>query len=107
MRVEGVLINTGGVGEGRRYHDITLNDTMGILDSLCRGGLEDWEFNPSVNLEIPRAIRLVDPILLHPEKLYSTADFGNRQAELKKARVEAIEEVGPDLHPAIRGVFLS
>ncbi len=101
------LINTGGVGEGRRYHDITLNDTMGIFDSLCRGGLEDWELNPSVNLEIPRAIRLVDPILLHPEKLYSTADLSDRQAKLKQARVEAIEEVGSDLNPAIRGVFLS
>ena len=101
------LINTGGVGEGARYHDITLNDTMGILDSLCRGGLEDWEMNPSVGLEIPRAIRLVDPILLHPEKLYSIADFAKRQAELQKARVEAIEEVGSDLHPAVRKVFLS
>jgi phosphoenolpyruvate carboxykinase (ATP) len=101
------LINTGGVGEGTRYHDITLNDTMGILDSLCRGGLEDWELNSSVGLEVPRAIRLVDPILLHPEKLYSTADLSDRQAQLKKARTEAIEEVGSDLNPAIRRVFLA
>ncbi len=100
------LINTGGVGEGNRYHDITLNDTMGILDSLCRGGLEDWEMNPHVGFEIPRAIRLVDPILLHPERLYSSANFQKRQEELQKARVAAIEEVGPELHPAIRKVFL-
>ena len=100
------LINTGGVGEGVRYHDITLNDTVGVLDSLCRGGLEDWEMNPSVGLEIPRAIRLVDPILLHPEKLYSTGDFAKRQVELQKARIEAIEAVGSDLNPAVRKVFL-
>jgi phosphoenolpyruvate carboxykinase (ATP) len=100
------LINTGGVGEGVRYHDITLNDTMGILDSLCRGGLEDWEMNPGVGLEIPRAIRLVDPILLHPERLYSAADLSRRQAELNKARTEAIEDVGSRLNPVVRKVFL-
>lgn len=101
------LINTGGVGEGARYHDITLNDTMGILDSLCRGGLEDWEMNPKVGFEIPKAIRLVDPILLHPEKLYSSSDFAERQEELQKLRIEAIEAIGPDLNPAVRKVFLS
>ncbi|RJP23626.1 MAG: phosphoenolpyruvate carboxykinase (ATP) [Candidatus Abyssobacteria bacterium SURF_5] len=100
------LINTGGVGEGFRYHDITLNDTMGILDSLCRGGLEDWEMNPNIGFEIPKAIRLVDPIFVHPERLFNAADFTKRQAELKKARIQAIEEVGSGLHPAIRKVFL-
>jgi phosphoenolpyruvate carboxykinase (ATP) len=100
------LINTGGVGEGERYHDITLNDTMGMLDSLCRGGLEDWEMNENIGFEVPKAIRMVDPILLHPEKLYSASDFSARQAELQKARIEAIEEVGSDLNPAVRKVFL-
>ncbi len=100
------LINTGGVGEGRRYHDITLNDTMGILDSLCRGGLEDWEMSPDIGLEIPLAIRSVDPILVHPERLYSFDTFNKRQAELQKARVEAIEAVGSGVNPAVRKVFL-
>jgi phosphoenolpyruvate carboxykinase (ATP) len=101
------LINTGGVGEGYRYHDITLNDTMGILDSLIRGGLEeDWEMNPNVGFAVPKAIRMVDPIFVHPEKLFSTADFAKRKAELQKARIEAIEEVGSSLHPAVRKVFL-
>lgn len=100
------LINTGGVGEGSRYHDITLNDTMGILDSLCRGGLEDWELNANVGFEIPRAIRMVDPIFVHPERLYSSTDFARRQTELHKARTEALEAAGPDLDPAIRNVFL-
>lgn len=99
------LINTGNVGEGTRFRDITLNDTMGILDSLCRGGLEDWEPNANVGFEVPRAIRTVDPVLVHPEKLYSSANFAKRQEELKKARVEAIESVGSGLHPEIRNVF--
>jgi len=34
------LLNTGGIGEGGSYKDITLTDTMGILDSLFRGGAE-------------------------------------------------------------------
>jgi phosphoenolpyruvate carboxykinase (ATP) len=101
------LINTGGVGEGRRYHDITLNDTMGILDSLCRGGLEDWEMDPDIGFEVPKAIRMVDPILIHPRKLYSTDHFAEHQERLRKARTEAIEAVGPGLHPAVRKVFLS
>ncbi|MBI5118020.1 phosphoenolpyruvate carboxykinase (ATP) [Candidatus Poribacteria bacterium] len=100
------LINTGGVGEGMRYHDITLNDTMGILDSLCRGGLEDWEMNPNIGFEIPKAIRMVDPILVHPERLFSAADFATRKEELKKARIQAIEEVGTGLNPTVRKVFV-
>ena len=32
------LLNTGWVGEGDSYKDIALADTMGILDSLLRGG---------------------------------------------------------------------
>jgi phosphoenolpyruvate carboxykinase (ATP) len=101
------LINTGHVGEGSRFRDIALNDTMGVLDSLVRGGLEDWEPNPSVGLEVPRAIRTVDPVLLHPEKLHAPSDFEKRKEELHKARVEAIESVGSQLHPEIRKVFCS
>lgn len=101
------LINTGGVGEGTRYRDITLNDTMGILDSLIRGGLEeDWEMNPYVGFEIPKAIRMVDPIFVHPERLFTSTDFAKRKEQLRKARTEAIEEVGSELNPAVRKVFL-
>jgi phosphoenolpyruvate carboxykinase (ATP) len=100
------LINTGSVGEGERFHDISLNDTMGILDSLCRGGLEDWEMNSAVGFEVPKAIRQVDPVLLHPERLYSQEDFTRRQAELAQARICAIEEVGSGLDLAIRSVFV-
>ncbi len=100
------LINTGSVGEGDRFRDIGLSDTMGILDSLCRGGLEDWEMNKAVGFEIPKAIRQVDPILLRPEKLYSASDFSRRQEVLNAARIAAIEAVGSELDLAVRSVFL-
>ncbi len=95
------LINTGGVGEGERYRDIRLEFTMGILDSLLRGGLEDWIDSPT-GFKVPRAIRVVDDIYLHPEKLYSSAEFEEKQRELNKIRHEAVENIGSGLHPAMR-----
>ena len=98
------LLNTGGVGEGARYKEITLEHTMAILDSLLRGGLEDWIDSPT-GFKVPKAIRMVDDIYLHPEKLYSTDEFEERQRELNKFRREAIEKIGDALHPNIRSVF--
>ncbi|MFA6410589.1 MAG: phosphoenolpyruvate carboxykinase (ATP) [Candidatus Buchananbacteria bacterium] len=100
------LINTGGIGEGDRYRDIGLNDTMGILDSLLRGGLEDWELNQAVGLEVPLAIRTVDSALLHPEECYVPAEFAQRQQALNQLRAETIAGIGPDLDPEIASVFL-
>ena len=98
------LLNTGGVGEGTRYHDIGLQDTMGVLDSVLRGGLEDWVESPETGLQIPRSIRLVDSILIHPEKLYSPADFAAHQHALRHQRAEVMDQY-PGLDPAIRAVF--
>ncbi len=98
------LLNTGGVGEGARYKEITVEHTMAILDSLLRGGLEDWIDSPT-GFKVPKAIRMVDDIYLHPEKLYSTDEFEERQRELNKFRREAIEKIGDALHPNIRSVF--
>jgi len=77
---------------------------MGILDSLLRGGLEDWIDSPT-GFKVPRAIRTVDDIYLHPEKLYSMAEFEKSQKELNKLRREAIEQIGDVLHPNVRNVF--
>jgi hypothetical protein len=67
------LLNTGAVGILRpssgdldeppesRYHDIKLQDTMAILDSLLRGGLEDWADSPT-GFEVPGSVRAVDDI---------------------------------------------
>ncbi len=98
------LINTGGIGEGERYKDIKLEFTMAILDSLLRGGLENWTDSPA-GFEVPKAIRFVDDIYLHPEKLYSVADFDEKNRVLNKIRHEAVEQLGSSLYPDIRNVF--
>lgn len=86
------LLNTGGIGEGYNYHDITLQDTVGILDSTLRGGLEDWIESKKTGLIVPKSVRLVDSILLHPEKLYSFSEFEKRQKALDKQRAEILEK---------------
>ncbi len=98
------LLNTGGIGEGEHYHDIRLEHTLGILDSLLRGGLEDWVDSPS-GFKVPRAIRVVDDVYLHPEKVYSQAEFAEKHRELQKIRYEAVEKIGGKLHSNIKKIF--
>lgn len=98
------LINTGSVGEGWGFKDINVGHTMGILDSLFRGGLEDWVDSPT-GFKVPASIRAVDDVLVHPERLYSEADFMEKQRELNKIRYEAIEKVGGGLNVKVRKVF--
>lgn len=98
------LINTGGVGEGYRYKDISVGHTLSVLDSLFRGGLEDWVDSPT-GFKVPAAIRAVDDILVHPERLYNHAEFEEKQAGLHRLRHEAVEQIGGSLHPNIREVF--
>jgi len=98
------LLNTGGVGEGPHYKEITLEHTIAILDSLLRGGLEDWIDSPT-GFKVPKAIRMVDDIYLHPEKLCSRDEFEEKQKELDKFRREAIQKINDDLPPSIRNVF--
>ncbi|MDD5191392.1 MAG: phosphoenolpyruvate carboxykinase (ATP) [Dehalococcoidales bacterium] len=98
------LLNTGGIGEGERYLDIKLEHTIGILDSLFRGGLEDWMESVG-GLEVPAAVRMVDDIYFHPEIMYPRAVFDAKLAELNDFRKKAIAAVGPKLNPAIKKVF--
>lgn len=98
------LMNTRGIGEDKHHMPIRLEHTIGILDSLLRGGLEDWVNSPT-GLQVPKAIRVVDDIYLHPERLYSRGEFEEKQMELNNIRREAVEKVGPNLHPGIRHVF--
>jgi len=98
------MLNTGGIGEGYRYRDIQLGHTLGILDSLLRGGLEDWIDSPT-GLQVPAAVRVVDDIYFHPERLYSESEFEAGQQKLNQFRRAAIEKAGDDLHPDIRNVF--
>ena len=98
------LLNTGGVGEGDHYKDIRLEFTLAILDSLLRGGLEDWVDSPT-GFRVPRSIRHLDDIYLHPERLYSRTEFEEKQKELGRFRYEVVEKYGSALHPNIRNAF--
>jgi phosphoenolpyruvate carboxykinase (ATP) len=98
------LINTGGIGEAEYYRDIRLESTMAVLDSLLRGGLEDWVDSPT-GFKVPKATRYVDDIYLHPEKLYSRTEFEEKQRELNKIRYESVKKLGDSLHPDVRKVF--
>jgi phosphoenolpyruvate carboxykinase (ATP) len=98
------LMNTGSIGEGYHYKKIEVGHTMNILDSLVRGGLEDWVESPS-GFKVPTAIRAVDDMLVHPEKLYTVAEFEQKQQELNKIRYDAIEKIGGGLNAKVRKVF--
>ena len=81
-----------------------MKSDCGILDSLIRGGLEDWIDSPA-GFKVPKEVKGIDDIYFHPERLYSPADFEEKQGRLNKIRCEAVEKVGSDLHPDIRNVF--
>ncbi|TFG30761.1 MAG: phosphoenolpyruvate carboxykinase (ATP) [Promethearchaeota archaeon] len=98
------LINTGGIGEGRLYKEITIDHTIGILDSLFRGGLEDWTESPT-GLMVPKAIRTVDQVYLHPETLYSKEEFLIKQKEIEDIRYNIISKYDDKLNPKILNVF--
>lgn len=103
------LLNTGWIGEGDQYRKIILEETLNILDSILRGGLDkpnDWVKSEANGLMIPVAVRNIDDqILLHPEKRYAVFEFEERQKDLDKCRAETLEKyIG--LHPSVRKVFL-
>ncbi len=101
------LLNTGGIGEGSRYKQIRLEYTLSILDSILRGGLdaeEDWTDSPT-GFKVPKAVRLIDDIYWSPEKLYSKAEFEERQILLNNARNEALGKLGNNLPYEIKECF--
>jgi phosphoenolpyruvate carboxykinase (ATP) len=98
------LLNTGGIGDSDHYQDIRLDITMGILDSLLRGGLEDWIDSPT-GFKIPRAVRSVDEFYMHPEKLFTWFEFEKGQRKINRMRHEALEKIGSSLNPVVRDVF--
>lgn len=99
------LLNTGWIGMGERMRDIRLSDTMGILDSVLRGGLEDWTVSERTGLPVPNSIRLADSILVQPERLFPVAEFRRRQQALHQQQAQFIQRI-PDLHADIKAVFL-
>jgi len=98
------LINTGGIGEGDQYHDIKLHHTLGVLEALVRGDLEEWVDSPT-GLQVPKSVPGVDDVYSHPERLYSASEFEERMTALNLFRHEAIEKIGDGLRPEVRAVF--
>ncbi|MDQ1280242.1 MAG: phosphoenolpyruvate carboxykinase [Thermoproteota archaeon] len=101
------LLNTGGIGDGSRYMQIRLEYTLNILDSLFRGGLDsddDWVDSIS-GFKVPKAVRLIDDIYWTPEKLYSKAEFDEKQRTLNNFRNEIISNLGNKISPEIRDCF--
>ena len=98
------LMNTGGIGGGQQYAKIQLEHTLMILDSLIRGGIEEWIDSPS-GFKVPASVTSVDDSYFHPERLYSTDEFEAKQKDLSKLRHETIEKVGGAVHSKIRNVF--
>jgi len=98
------ILNTGSISQGNSYLDIKLEHTLGILDSLLRGGLEDWVASPT-GLQVPAAVRAVDDIYFHPERLCSMAEFEEEITAINRFRRESIEKIGDTLHSHIRKVF--
>ena len=64
---------------------------MGILDSVLRGGLEDYMISEGTGLQVPRSVRAVDSILMQPEKLYTHDDFEARQRRSNQQRAEFMD----------------
>jgi len=104
------LLNTGGIGEScdmeerDTFHDIRIETTMSILDSLLRGGLEEWVESPT-GFTVPKAIRGVDDIYTHPEKLYPRSAFIQKQKQLNLLRQKEVEKIGEELREEIKKVF--
>ncbi len=95
------------MGEGHSYKDITLADTMGILDSLLRGGRPKMaSVRRPPGWSIPRSLRAVDSILMQPEKLFAAADFESRQRALNRQRAEFMDDY-PGIDERIKAVFQS
>src|SRR5512136_461260 len=98
------LMNTGSIGGGQRYAKIRLEDTLGILESLIRGGIDEWVDSPS-GFQVPASVPGVDDSYFHPERLYSADEFETLQKDLNKLRHETIEKVGGGLHAKVRSIF--
>lgn len=98
------LLNTGCVGEGNFYRDITLGDTMAMIDAVLRGSIGQWVLSERTGMMIPRSVHGVDSILFRPEKLFPAADFKARQKALDAQRGEFIDRFA-GLEREVREVF--
>ncbi|MBT3363574.1 MAG: phosphoenolpyruvate carboxykinase [Chloroflexi bacterium] len=98
------LINTGGVGEDANYKKIGVAETMGILEQLIRGDFKEWIDSPT-GFKVPASLGDIDDTLVHPERLYTDAEFIEKRDELNTIRIEALKKIGDTLHEEIKNVF--
>jgi phosphoenolpyruvate carboxykinase (ATP) len=98
------LLNTGCVGEGNFYRDITLTDTMAIIEAVLRRSIGEWVPSNRTGMLVPRTIPGVDSILVRPEKLFGWTDFEARQKALDAQRAEYVGQYS-GLDPKIKEVF--
>ena len=98
------LLNTGWVGEGETFHNIALADTMGILDSLLRGGRRSGSSPSGPTWSSPgRSVRSTRSSC-GPRSCLSAADFDRRQKALNQQRAACLDQY-PGLDRRIRAVF--
>ena len=103
------LLNTGWVGEGEHYLDIRLEFTMEMLDSLFRQ--RAWKIG-LIRRRASRylaAVRVVDDIFLHPEKLYSQSELKRRKTNepdavrrCRKGRKRAAQKYSESFRQSLR-----
>jgi ATP-dependent phosphoenolpyruvate carboxykinase len=55
-------------------------------------------------LPVPRSVRAVDSILMHPAKLYTHVEFERQQSALDKQRADFIDKF-PSLNKKVKAVF--
>jgi phosphoenolpyruvate carboxykinase (ATP) len=101
-KVQGYLINTGGVGEVREraadgtWHikrnvtRIQIPETSAIFKAIVRGKIE-WEREPYFGVEVPRAVEGMEISKYDPAIFYSPAELEEQVQELKRERREYIE----------------
>jgi len=98
------LLNTGGIGEGEKFLDISVKATTKILDTILRQKVKKWGKSPT-GFEVPEEIEGINSIFFHPERLYSKSEFEKKQKKLNQIRKECIEKIGERLHPKIKNIF--
>lgn len=91
------LVNTGWIGGpyGKGGNRIDIRHTRKIIDAILGGQLEeaDYEVLPVFNLEIPKALPLVDKGLLNPRKMWKDpAEWDNKAKELAARFIANFEQ---------------
>jgi phosphoenolpyruvate carboxykinase (ATP) len=74
------LVNTGWNGTGKR---ISIKDTRAIIDAILDGSIDEAPTKtiPYFNLEVPTALKGVNPAILDPRDTYTSAEEWNKKAK--------------------------